>query len=332
MSESKILTIDVYLYNSKNQQIWDYNKTNEAFRQYFPTVENNIPINLSVYIPKIKQVKFEDIKETIGRNIEYPGKKDSYVNILCQNALRPGYVQENFDDIKKNGGAFIQCSVTINSGGRNRSSTYPLAFTTCYIRNSDNSYETINNYNDISLYIATICSPSNTPFVTIKGLGSRMLDSIYQLCVLHENFKSVRLDALLYCINPNQLIPTTSNTTTNLTTNATTNTTTTTNARQRYGAKRKIEETTTNIETSDAKRQETDEQTIDVDTCNLWLHDYYMSKGYILLNNHIYNETNELFEYERDAVENKLKKKSSGHKIYKFNTMALVPMIKNIRS
>lgn len=272
------LIVQVYLFNPKNQRnFWNTNSVTQAFRQYFPESESGIPIELTVSLQT--NVKIFQDQLTDKPTNDTPNE---YVHVLCQGILRPGYVKENFDTINKNGGMFIKCYIEV--GTRRNMKTYHLGFTTCYIRNSDNTYDTIRDYNDLSLYIATICSPSNIPVVTIKGLGSRMLDSIYTASVNHMNFKSVRLDALLYCLNPNQL-------------------------------------TSNNISN----------QELDVDVCNLWLHDYYMSKGYQLLNNHIYNESNELFEYERDTIENKLKKKTSGHKLYKFNTMALVPMIKTIR-
>jgi hypothetical protein len=270
------LVVQVYLFNPRNvRSFWNKNAVEQAFRQYFPVTENGISIELSVAI----QTKVKDFKDSLS-NTPTNDTPNEYVHVMCQGILRPGYVKENFDVIEKNGGVFVKCYAEV--GARRNMKTYHLGFTTCYIRNSDNSYDVINDFNDLSLYIATICSPSNVPIVTIKGLGSRLLDSIYSMCVGHTNFKSVRLEALLYCVNPNQILT-------------------------------------------------INDQQMDVDVCNLWLHDYYMSKGYQLLNNHIYNESNELFEYERDTVENKLKKKSSGHKMYKFNTMALVPMIKTIR-
>ncbi len=308
------LTVEVYLFNPNNPQtnkelkgFWNVTSVTQSFRKYF--LEQSITIFVSVHNRQF----LKELKDSL--DVQTNERPDSYVNVLCQYTLSPDYVKGNFNLINNNGGMFIRCSVNVPIPNSRKVKLYHVGFTTCYIRNSDNTYDSIRDLNDLSLYIATICSPKNIPFVTVKGIGSRMLDSIYETCVSIQNFKSVRLDALLYCMNPDQLY--------------------TSSTQTQYGVKRKIEDSTTNAAPSPIRQEPPTQQysnEVDVDTCNLWLHDYYMSKGYQLVNTHIYNESNELFEYEIDSSENKLKKKTSGHKMYKFNTKALVPMIKHIRN
>jgi hypothetical protein len=312
------LTVEVFLFNPKNPQtnkevrgFWNVTSVQQAFRQYFS--DSSITLFVSVQ----NRTLLNELKNSL--DVSANERPDSYVNVLCQYALSPNYVKGNFDLININGGMFVRCFVTVPGRDRRELKVYHVGFTTCYIRNSDNTYDSLHDLNDLSLYIATICSPKNVPFVTVKGIGSRMLDSIYATCVVIQNFKSVRLDALLYCMNPDQLY---------------------TSSQTQYGVgargvKRKIEESITNDSPITTRQEPPTQQysnEVDVDMCNLWLHDYYMSKGYQLVNTRIFNESNELFEYEVDQSENKLKKKSSGHKMYKFNTKALVPMIKPIRN
>lgn len=67
---------------------------------------------------------------------------------------------------------------------------------------------------------------------------------------------------------------------------------------------------------------------VDTNACLAWLHDYYLSQGFVLVNPHVTDpDGTEIMEYTSTGVPGRYTKIPKTNKKYKFNTTHTIPMI-----
>lgn len=251
---SQEITSEVIIntYNTSNPDCT--NNFLEIFKNQFFQTPTNMPSQIARSTRSITRRARRNNTNTDDDN---NSMRDDYVHLLCRDTLNPAYVSESINHVFGHGGIIVKCYINDNMN-----KFHDLGFTLCYNRKSDVVGRTqttaIRDYEDLALYISSICTPKNTPMITVQGIASRLLDSISEICQIHnKNYKYVRLDALLYCL--------------------------------KYPNPHSTSSRDANITQLDL---DDDEKKIEINLCNLWLHDYYMSKNFLITkkdNNDDYN-------------------------------------------